>query len=85
VPLQDIFWVTLMLVGLALEIWLLFVVLRDVFERPDLSGGAKVGWTVFACLVPLLGSLVYLVTRRSTAGELQIGGEARRRRAGIYE
>ena len=61
-PLQDIFWATLMFAGFALSIWLLFVVLRDLFDRPDLSAGAKVGWTLLACLLPIVGSLIYLVT-----------------------
>jgi Phospholipase_D-nuclease N-terminal len=84
-PLQDIFWTTLMLAGFALEIWLLFVVLRDVFDRPDLSGGAKVAWTVLACLVPVLGSIAYLVTRSSGAGELRMGAAPRRPSTGIYD
>jgi hypothetical protein len=85
VPLLDIFWTFLVIAAFALGIWLLYVVLRDVFERDDLSTGAKVGWTLLACLLPLLGSLTYLVTRRASAGELQIGSAARRRRAAIYE
>ena len=82
-PLLDIFWVSLMWVGFALELWLLFVVLRDIFDREDLSAGARVGWTVAACFLPILGSLIYLVTRTSSAGELRMGASSRRR-ADIY-
>jgi hypothetical protein len=85
VPLQDIFWTSLFFFGFALAIWLVFLVLRDVFERPDLSGGAKVGWTVFACVFPIFGPIIYIVMRGPSAGELWTGSEARRRRAGIYE
>jgi hypothetical protein len=81
----DIFWASLMFAGFVLSIWLLFVVLRDVFERDDLSAGAKVGWTALACILPLLGSIAYLATRRDAAGELSLGAASRRRtEAAIY-
>ena len=84
-PLLDIFWASLMFVGFFLAIWLLFVVLRDVFDRDDLSAGEKVGWTALACFLPLLGSLAYLVTRSSDVGELHFwGGSSRRRQAEMY-
>jgi hypothetical protein len=84
VPLQDIFWTTLMFAGFAVSIWLLFVVLRDLFDRDDLSGGARVGWTVAACLLPIVGSLIYLATRSQSAGELRLGAGSGRRSADIY-
>jgi hypothetical protein len=84
VPLQDIFWTTLLLGGFVLAIWFLWVVLRDVFERDDLSAGGKVGWTLAACLFPIAGSLVYLALRSSSVGELQLGFGSRRRAADIY-
>jgi hypothetical protein len=77
VPLQDIFWTTVMFGFFALSIWLLFVVLRDVFGRADLSAGARVGWTIAACLLPVAGSLVYLGTRGPAAGELRMGSRPR--------
>jgi hypothetical protein len=84
VPLQDIFWTTLLVAGFVLTIWFLWVVLRDVFEREDLTAGGKVGWTLAACLFPIAGSLVYLALRGSGAGELQVGFSSRRRGADIY-
>ena len=83
-PLQDIFWATLMFAGFGLAIWLLFVVLRDLFDRSDLSAGARVGWTVAACLLPIVGSLIYLGTRSPSAGELRMGMASRRNDASIY-
>ena len=71
-PLQDIFWATLMFAGFALAIWLLFVALRDLFDRSDVSAGARVGWTVAVCVLPIVGSLIYLGTRSADAGELHL-------------
>ena len=84
-PLMDIFWTTLMIAYFALGVWLLFVVIRDVFDRPDLSGGAKVGWTLLACVLPVLGSITYLVVRGPDQGELAFGFGSGRRRAGMYD
>jgi hypothetical protein len=84
VPLQDLFWTTFFFFAFALIVWLLFVVLRDLFDRADLSAGARVGWTLAACLLPLAGSLIYLVTRDESAGELRMGLSGRRNDPSIY-
>jgi len=84
VPIQDIFWASLMFAGFALGIWLLFVVLGDLFERADMSAGARIGWTVAVCLLPVIGSLTYLVTRSASAGEVRMGSAPRYREDSIY-
>jgi hypothetical protein len=35
----------------------------DAIGRPDLSGWMKAAWIVFILFVPLIGSLVYVITR----------------------
>jgi hypothetical protein len=44
-------------------IWLVLAVFVDLFGRPDVSGWAKVLWVVLVVVVPILGVLVYVVTR----------------------
>jgi len=39
----------------------------DVFGRTDLSGWAKAGWVLLLLILPVLGSLIYIVAR--SAGE----------------
>ena len=41
-------------------IWMMIVILSDVFRRSDLSGGAKAAWTVFLIVLPFIGALIYL-------------------------
>ena len=43
-------------------IWIIMMVqiLSDVFRRRDLSGGAKVGWTIFLIVLPFFAALIYL-------------------------
>ena len=50
-------------------IWIIMMVqiLSDVFRRRDLSGGAKVGWTLFLLVLPFLGALIYLADERPKA------------------
>ena len=47
-------WIGLFLVW-SFSIW-------DIFRRHDMSGGAKAGWFLFVIVVPLIGTLVYLLT-----------------------
>jgi len=44
-------------------IWVVIVVIADVFRSQDLSGWGKAGWTIFIILIPWLGVLVYLIAR----------------------
>ncbi len=59
-PLLDLFWTILYIFLLFAWFWLLIVVFGDIF-RSDLSGWGKAGWTIFVILLPLLGSLIYLI------------------------
>lgn len=45
--------------------WVLLVirVYADIFRSPDLSGGKKAMWVLFAILFPFLGVLAYLIVR----------------------
>jgi hypothetical protein len=51
-------------------IYLLIMVISDVFRRPDFSGWAKAGWTLFVIVLPLIGVLVYMIARPQTEGTL---------------
>jgi ABC-type multidrug transport system fused ATPase/permease subunit len=62
-PLLNLFWTMFEIFAFVVWFWLLFVVLTDVFRSRDLSGFAKAAWTIFVLVVPLIGILVYLVTR----------------------
>ena len=70
----------MMLGGLVLTLWLLWVVLRDLFTRSDISAG-RGGCTVLACVLPIVGSVIYLVSRGPEAEDTDPGHplEARHR------
>jgi hypothetical protein len=62
-PLADLLWTFVLFFALMLFFWLIFTVFGDLFRRPELSGWAKAGWTVFVIVLPLIGSLTYLITQ----------------------
>ena len=57
--LLAILWFMLFLTPVFLAIW----VIIDTFRSDDLSGWARGGWIIFVLVVPLIGSLVYVIAR----------------------
>lgn len=44
-------------------IWLLFVIITDLFHDHQLSGVAKAVWVFFLVFIPFIGVLIYLIVR----------------------
>jgi hypothetical protein len=42
---------------------LLFRIIADVFRRNDIGGGMKAVWTILVIFLPLIGSLIYLISQ----------------------
>jgi hypothetical protein len=42
-------------------IWMMIIILTDVFRRKDIGGWAKAAWVVFLIILPFVGVLVYLI------------------------
>jgi hypothetical protein len=62
-PLADLLWTFVLFFALMMYFWLIITVFGDLFRRHDISGWGKAGWTVFVLLLPLIGSLTYLITQ----------------------
>ena len=62
-PVLDVLWSMLWFFLFIAWIWVVIVVIADVFRSQDLSGWGKAGWTIFIILIPWLGVLVYLIAR----------------------
>lgn len=62
-PLLDLFWAMLWFFLWVAWIWLLIVILMDVFRSSDMGGWGKALWTLFIIFVPFLGVLIYLIAR----------------------
>jgi Short C-terminal domain/Phospholipase_D-nuclease N-terminal len=72
-PFMDILWTMVIFFCWVAWIWILVIVLSDVFGRDDLSGWGKAGWTVFMLVLPFLGVLIYLIAHGSELGERRMG------------
>jgi hypothetical protein len=71
-PLLDLMWTFVVFFGFVVFFWLLITVFGDLFRRHDLSGWAKTGWIVFVLLLPLIGSLTYLITQGRSLADREV-------------
>ena len=62
-PLLNIFWTMFEFFLWVIWIWLIVMVVFDIFRSSDLSGWAKALWVLFVVVIPLIGVLVYLIAR----------------------
>jgi hypothetical protein len=62
-PLLNLFWTMLWFFVFIAWLFLLFTLFADIFRSKDLGGWAKALWTLFIIILPILGSLVYLIVR----------------------
>jgi hypothetical protein len=60
-PFLNIFWTMILFFSWVIWIWMMILILSDVFRRRDMSGWAKAAWTVFLIVLPFLGVLIYLI------------------------
>jgi hypothetical protein len=62
-PFLNILWSMIIFFAWVVWIWIMIVILTDVFRRRDTSGWVKAAWVVFLILLPFLGVLVYLIAQ----------------------
>jgi hypothetical protein len=74
-PILDLFWTMLMVLGLGLFLWMLFVVFRDLFGRDDIGAGGKTLWVVGVLVFPIVGALAYLINQSQAMGERRLQRE----------
>ena len=60
-PFLDVFWTMILFFSWVVWIWMMIVILSDIFRRHDMGGWAKAAWVVFMIVLPFLGVLVYLI------------------------
>lgn len=80
VHLSDLIWTSLWIFFLIMFIWVFISIVSDLFRDHELSGVAKAVWVVALIIFPLVGSLVYLITRGQGMAE-RSARQARRAQA----
>jgi hypothetical protein len=61
----DIFWLMLWFAYLTAYIYVVVLIISDLFRDTELNGWWKALWIVFLVFVPFLTALVYLIARGS--------------------
>ena len=62
-PFLDILWSMIIFFAWVAWIWMMVIILGDVFRRRDIGGWTKALWCVFLIVLPFLGALVYLIAQ----------------------
>ena len=68
-PFLDVFWTLIIFFAWVIWIWLMILILSDIFRRRDTSGWVKAAWIVFLILLPFLGVLIYLIVNSNGMAE----------------
>src|SRR3954454_3103292 len=68
-PFLGVLWSMIIFFAWVVWIWMMVVILTDVFRRRDIGGVAKAAWTVFLIVVPFLAVLVYLIAQHDGIAE----------------
>lgn len=78
-PFLDILWSMIIFFAWVVWIWMMILILGDVFRRRDTSGWAKAGWVVFMLVLPFLGVLVYLIANHDGMAERSAAAASRQK------
>ena len=70
-PFLDILWTMIIFFTWVVWIWIMIVILTDVFRRRDISGWVKALWVVFLIILPFLGALIYLIAEHEGMAQRQ--------------
>jgi predicted membrane channel-forming protein YqfA (hemolysin III family) len=62
-PMMGIFWSLALLFVFVMVGFVVIYTFIDNFRRSDHSGLAKAGWALAIIVVPLVGALLYILTR----------------------
>jgi hypothetical protein len=71
-PFMDVLWTMILFFTWVIWIWMMVVILTDVFRRRDIGGFAKAAWIVFLIVLPFLGVLVYLIAQHNGMAERNV-------------
>jgi len=68
-PFLDVLWTMIIFFTWVVWIWMMILILTDVFRRRDIGGWAKAGWTVFLIVLPFLAALIYLISQHDAMAD----------------
>ena len=84
-PFLEIVGTMLVFFAWVVWLWMIIVLLTNVFTRKDIGGWAKAGWTAFMILLPFVGVLTYLIAEHRQLADAGPSGRARESRRPRYD
>jgi general stress protein CsbA len=72
-PFLDIVFTMIIFFAWVVWIWMMILILSDVFRRRDISGWGKAAWIVFLIILPFVGVLTYLIAQHDAMTERRAG------------
>lgn len=63
INLGELLLLTLEIFFFVVWIWILIVILGDLFRDHEMSGWGKAAWVLFLVFIPFLTALIYLIAR----------------------
>jgi hypothetical protein len=73
-PFLDVLWTMIIFFAWVVWIWMMVVILGDVFRRRDIGGWTKAAWCAFMILLPFLGVLTYLIAQHDGIAQRNLEG-----------
>jgi len=71
-PFLNILWTMFVIFVWLAWFWLLITISIDIFRRRDIGGGQKTLWFILIIFLPLIGSLVYIISQGGHMAERNI-------------
>src|SRR3954451_17379747 len=68
-PFLDILWTMILFFAWVAWIWILIMIVGDLFRRHETSGWKKALWIIVLIAVPFLGVLIYLIANSQGMAE----------------
>jgi ABC-type multidrug transport system fused ATPase/permease subunit len=68
----DLLWYSIIIFFFVTFLMVLFYIFGDIFRDHDLNGLGKTLWILFIIILPLLGSLIYLIARGQGMSERSV-------------
>jgi membrane protein insertase Oxa1/YidC/SpoIIIJ len=62
-PFLNIIWSLFIIFVWLAWFWLLITIMVDIFRRRDIGGGQKTLWVILIIFIPLIGSLIYIISQ----------------------
>jgi putative oligomerization/nucleic acid binding protein/phospholipase D-like protein len=80
-PFLNILWTMFVIFVWLAWFWLLITISIDIFRRRDIGGGQKTLWFILIIFLPLIGSLVYIISQGGHMAERNIEEAQRQQQA----